>query len=137
MILAVGRAALGHALAANRHRPGQSGIAQGDRLGQQDRLAHRLLDVELVMIGQAQRVRSRRCRGRPGLESWLGSASSSMCSWIGTRCPAGTLHCCRGRLEIRLDDQPDWCGQPNAFDGIGEAEFVPRSMTTPPPGNRG
>ena len=54
------------------HRPGQSGRHSGrDRLGQRDRLADRRLEVQLVVVGQPQRVglvvgrrAGRRSRGR-------------------------------------------------------------------------
>ena len=44
--------------AADRTEAGAVGAVQrGDRLGQRDRVADRGLQVELVMVGQAQRVR--------------------------------------------------------------------------------
>ena len=81
------------------HRPGQSGRSERrDRLGQLDRLADGRLEVELVVVGQAERRRARRRpaaagrspgRARAGIPPRTGSRP-------GRRCRAGS-GCTRAR----------------------------------------
>ena len=129
------------------HRPGQSGRQSG-AIGSasEDRLADRRLEVELVVVGQAQRRRARRrpASGVPGREVDRRQVLLAGCrgaSGIDDLAEAAAaLERERGRAGPRRRGRRGWSATagPDPSIGVGQAEVVAQvDRGRPGPGTRG